>query len=173
MIYNELVMTSKEFIRTVSEIKHEWLAEVAPHYYKAAELEVIVASFMYMFACALSACPYLRCPGVYLNSTYLQCQLCALHACLLVTSLAGICAAGQMELCDVSPHCVLNNMYVLRILKLSMAASAGHGRQEAAQGRWPRGDGRRRMMRQLRWPDHAAQPLWPRELAGDCLVLGL
>ncbi len=40
VIYNELVMTSKEFIRTVSEIKHEWLAEVAPHYYKAAELEV-------------------------------------------------------------------------------------------------------------------------------------
>lgn len=39
MIYNELVMTSKEFIRTVSEIKHEWLAEVAPHYYRAAELE--------------------------------------------------------------------------------------------------------------------------------------
>jgi hypothetical protein len=39
VIYNELVMTSKEFIRTVSEIKHEWLAEVAPHYYKAAELE--------------------------------------------------------------------------------------------------------------------------------------
>jgi pre-mRNA-splicing factor ATP-dependent RNA helicase DHX16 len=39
VIYNELVMTSKEFIRTVSEIRHEWLAEVAPHYYKAAELE--------------------------------------------------------------------------------------------------------------------------------------
>ena len=39
VIYNELVMTSKEFIRTVSEIKSEWLAEVAPHYYGRAELE--------------------------------------------------------------------------------------------------------------------------------------
>ncbi len=133
VIYNELVMTSKEFIRTVSEIKHEWLAEVAPHYYKAAELEVILASFMYMFACALSACPYPEMPwSVSQQHIPTKCQLCALHACLPATSLAGICAAGQMELCDVSPHCVLNNMSVLRILKLSTAVSAGHGRQEAA-----------------------------------------
>ena len=39
VIYFELVFTSKEFMRNVIEIKSEWLLEVAPHYYKAKELE--------------------------------------------------------------------------------------------------------------------------------------
>eukprot|EP01134_Creolimax_fragrantissima_P004513 CFRG4513T1 len=38
VIYHELVFTSKEYMRNVIEIKAEWLAEVAPHYYKAKEL---------------------------------------------------------------------------------------------------------------------------------------
>ncbi|VDO73804.1 unnamed protein product [Onchocerca flexuosa] len=39
MIYFELVFTSKEFMREVIEIESGWLMEVAPHYYKAKELE--------------------------------------------------------------------------------------------------------------------------------------
>jgi len=32
-IYDEFVLTSKNFIRTVTEIRGEWLLEIAPHYY--------------------------------------------------------------------------------------------------------------------------------------------
>ena len=39
MIYYELVFTTKEYMRNVIEIKNDWLLEVAPHYYKAKELE--------------------------------------------------------------------------------------------------------------------------------------
>ena len=38
VIYHELVLTSKEFMRTVSEIKPQWLLEIAPHYYSKKEL---------------------------------------------------------------------------------------------------------------------------------------
>jgi pre-mRNA-splicing factor ATP-dependent RNA helicase DHX16 len=39
LIYHELVMTTKEFMRTVSEIKPQWLIEIAPHYYNKRELD--------------------------------------------------------------------------------------------------------------------------------------
>ncbi|XP_071802163.1 pre-mRNA-splicing factor ATP-dependent RNA helicase DHX16-like [Asterias amurensis] len=39
LIYHELVFTTKEFMRQVIEIENAWLLEVAPHYYKAKELE--------------------------------------------------------------------------------------------------------------------------------------
>ena len=39
LIYHELVFTTKEYMRNVIEIKNEWLLEVAPHYYKAKELQ--------------------------------------------------------------------------------------------------------------------------------------
>ncbi|PIK35386.1 putative pre-mRNA-splicing factor ATP-dependent RNA helicase DHX16-like [Apostichopus japonicus] len=39
LIYHELVFTTKEFMRQVIDIENEWLLEVAPHYYKAKELE--------------------------------------------------------------------------------------------------------------------------------------
>ncbi|KAJ3331468.1 putative pre-mRNA-splicing factor ATP-dependent RNA helicase dhx16 [Gonapodya sp. JEL0774] len=39
VVYFELVLTTKEFMRQVIEIKPEWLLEVAPHFYKAKELE--------------------------------------------------------------------------------------------------------------------------------------
>lgn len=39
LIYHELVFTTKEFMRQVIEIENSWLLEVAPHYYKAKELE--------------------------------------------------------------------------------------------------------------------------------------
>jgi pre-mRNA-splicing factor ATP-dependent RNA helicase DHX15/PRP43 len=36
VLYNEFVLTSKSYIRTVTEIKGEWLLEVAGHYYDLA-----------------------------------------------------------------------------------------------------------------------------------------
>jgi len=33
VLYNEFVLTSKNFIRTVTEIRPEWLLQAAPHYY--------------------------------------------------------------------------------------------------------------------------------------------
>jgi len=39
VIYHELVLTSKEYMREVIEIEPGWLLEVAPHFYKPKELE--------------------------------------------------------------------------------------------------------------------------------------
>jgi pre-mRNA-splicing factor ATP-dependent RNA helicase DHX16 len=39
VVYHELVLTSREFMRIVSEIKSGWLVEVAPHYYSAEDVE--------------------------------------------------------------------------------------------------------------------------------------
>ena len=39
VVYHELVLTSKEFMRTVSEIKPGWLVEIAPHFYSKKELD--------------------------------------------------------------------------------------------------------------------------------------
>ncbi|KAJ2554509.1 DEAH-box ATP-dependent RNA helicase prp43 [Coemansia sp. RSA 1933] len=33
VVYNEFVLTKRHYIRTVTEIKPEWLLEIAPHYY--------------------------------------------------------------------------------------------------------------------------------------------
>jgi pre-mRNA-splicing factor ATP-dependent RNA helicase DHX16 len=38
VVYHELVLTTKEYMRTVSEIKPEWLVEIAPHYYSKSEI---------------------------------------------------------------------------------------------------------------------------------------
>ncbi|KAF9583665.1 hypothetical protein BGW38_008910 [Lunasporangiospora selenospora] len=38
VIYYELVLTSKEFMRVVMEIEGDWLKEVAPHYYKDKDI---------------------------------------------------------------------------------------------------------------------------------------
>lgn len=38
VVYHELVLTTKEYMRTVSEIKAEWLVELAPHYYNKKEI---------------------------------------------------------------------------------------------------------------------------------------
>jgi len=37
--YNELVLTTKEYMREVIEIKPEWLLEVAPHFYQSKDLD--------------------------------------------------------------------------------------------------------------------------------------
>jgi pre-mRNA-splicing factor ATP-dependent RNA helicase DHX16 len=39
ILYNELVLTSKEYARNVMEIKPEWLVEAAPHYYDRSLFE--------------------------------------------------------------------------------------------------------------------------------------
>ncbi len=38
-MYHELVLTSKEFMRTVSEITPAWLVEIAPHYYRRNDIQ--------------------------------------------------------------------------------------------------------------------------------------
>lgn len=38
VLYHELVLTTKEFMRNVIEIQPEWLLEVAPHYYQGQDL---------------------------------------------------------------------------------------------------------------------------------------
>ncbi len=37
-MYHELVLTSKEYMRVVSEIKSEWLVEIAPHFYSKKDI---------------------------------------------------------------------------------------------------------------------------------------
>ncbi|KAH9986719.1 P-loop containing nucleoside triphosphate hydrolase protein [Russula vinacea] len=39
LLYYELVMTSKSYVRQAMEIKPAWLLDVAPHYFKPADLE--------------------------------------------------------------------------------------------------------------------------------------
>ncbi len=39
LLYHELAFTTKEYMRSVVPIKPEWLVEIAPHYYKAKEVE--------------------------------------------------------------------------------------------------------------------------------------
>jgi pre-mRNA-splicing factor ATP-dependent RNA helicase DHX16 len=39
VMYHELVLTSKEYMRSVMPLKPEWLMEVAPHYYSKKSLE--------------------------------------------------------------------------------------------------------------------------------------
>ncbi|TFK40682.1 pre-mRNA splicing factor [Crucibulum laeve] len=43
VLYYELVMTSKSYMRQVMEIKPSWLLEVAPHYFKPADLEQLAS----------------------------------------------------------------------------------------------------------------------------------
>ncbi|KAL0960804.1 hypothetical protein HGRIS_005820 [Hohenbuehelia grisea] len=43
ILYYELVMTSKSYMRQVMEIKPAWLLEVAPHYFKPADLEQLAS----------------------------------------------------------------------------------------------------------------------------------
>ncbi|XP_047311712.1 pre-mRNA-splicing factor ATP-dependent RNA helicase DEAH1-like isoform X2 [Impatiens glandulifera] len=39
VVYHELVMTTKEYMRQVTELKPEWLVEIAPHYYQMKDVE--------------------------------------------------------------------------------------------------------------------------------------
>ena len=39
VIYHELVLTTKEYMRSVIELDPKWLLEIAPHYYKKSDIE--------------------------------------------------------------------------------------------------------------------------------------
>ncbi|CAN0910231.1 Pre-mRNA-splicing factor ATP-dependent RNA helicase DEAH1 [Linum grandiflorum] len=39
VVYHELVLTTKEYMRQVTEVKPEWLVEIAPHYYQLKDVE--------------------------------------------------------------------------------------------------------------------------------------
>ncbi|VFQ64111.1 unnamed protein product [Cuscuta campestris] len=39
VVYHELVHTTKEYMRQVTELKPEWLVEIAPHYYQLKDVE--------------------------------------------------------------------------------------------------------------------------------------
>ncbi|XP_020225788.1 pre-mRNA-splicing factor ATP-dependent RNA helicase DEAH1 [Cajanus cajan] len=39
VVYHELVLTAKEYMRQVTELKPEWLVEIAPHYYQLKDVE--------------------------------------------------------------------------------------------------------------------------------------
>lgn len=41
LMYHELVLTTKEYMRHITEMKPEWLLEIAPHYYKLKDIEDI------------------------------------------------------------------------------------------------------------------------------------
>lgn len=40
MVYHELVLTAKEYMRHCTAIRPEWLAELAPHYYARGKAEL-------------------------------------------------------------------------------------------------------------------------------------
>ncbi|KAG8466897.1 hypothetical protein KFE25_008276 [Diacronema lutheri] len=42
VVFHELVFTTKEYMRTITEIRPEWLVEIAPHYYQARDIDVMV-----------------------------------------------------------------------------------------------------------------------------------
>ncbi|KAK9066578.1 hypothetical protein SSX86_013901 [Deinandra increscens subsp. villosa] len=46
VVYHELVLTTKEYMRQVSELKPEWLVEIAPHYYQLKDVEDLAAKKM-------------------------------------------------------------------------------------------------------------------------------
>ncbi|KAJ0980676.1 hypothetical protein J5N97_008931 [Dioscorea zingiberensis] len=39
VIYHELVLTTKEYMRQITELKPDWLVEIAPHYYQLKDVE--------------------------------------------------------------------------------------------------------------------------------------
>ena len=39
VLYNEIVLTTREFMRNVSEIEDRWLLEVAPHYINPEDIK--------------------------------------------------------------------------------------------------------------------------------------
>ncbi|KAK4482598.1 hypothetical protein RD792_009762 [Penstemon davidsonii] len=46
VVYHELVLTTKEYMRQVTELKPEWLVEIAPHYYQLKDVEDLASKKM-------------------------------------------------------------------------------------------------------------------------------
>jgi pre-mRNA-splicing factor ATP-dependent RNA helicase DHX15/PRP43 len=40
-LYHEFVLTTKNYIRTVTDVKAEWLLEIAPEYFKPSKIKVM------------------------------------------------------------------------------------------------------------------------------------
>ena len=40
-LYHEFVLTTKNYIRTVTDIRGEWLLEIAPEYFKPSKIKVL------------------------------------------------------------------------------------------------------------------------------------
>ncbi|KAJ9565366.1 hypothetical protein OSB04_001332 [Centaurea solstitialis] len=47
VVYHELVLTTKKYMRQVSELKPEWLVEIAPHYYQLKDVEDVASKKMH------------------------------------------------------------------------------------------------------------------------------
>ncbi|PIA31073.1 hypothetical protein AQUCO_05300119v1 [Aquilegia coerulea] len=45
VVYHELVLTTKEYMRQITEVKPEWLVEIAPHYYQLKDLQNAVVLY--------------------------------------------------------------------------------------------------------------------------------
>ena len=43
VLYNEFVLTTKNWIRTVTDVRGEWLVEIAPQYYELGQFPVCEA----------------------------------------------------------------------------------------------------------------------------------
>ncbi|OIW19862.1 hypothetical protein TanjilG_27228 [Lupinus angustifolius] len=43
VVYHELVLTTKEYMRQITELKPNWLVEIAPHYYQLKDVEESVS----------------------------------------------------------------------------------------------------------------------------------
>ncbi|KAL8529449.1 hypothetical protein ACS0TY_006761 [Phlomoides rotata] len=46
VVYHELVLTTKEYMRQVTELKPEWLLEIAPHFYREKDVEDVASKKM-------------------------------------------------------------------------------------------------------------------------------
>ncbi|KAE9601108.1 hypothetical protein Lal_00023795 [Lupinus albus] len=46
VVYHELVLTTKEYMRQITELKPDWLVEIAPHYYQLKDVEDSVSKKM-------------------------------------------------------------------------------------------------------------------------------
>ncbi|KAH9722092.1 RNA helicase [Citrus sinensis] len=54
VVYHELVLTTKEYMRQVTELKPEWLVEIAPHYYQLKDVEDRMPPFSLFVSISIS-----------------------------------------------------------------------------------------------------------------------
>ncbi|KAG5229520.1 pre-mRNA-splicing factor ATP-dependent RNA helicase [Salix suchowensis] len=64
VIYHELVLTTKEYMRQVTELKPDWLVEIAPHYYQMKDVEDRMLSFSLSVSVYLCVCVHVLLEGL-------------------------------------------------------------------------------------------------------------
>ncbi|KAG5229791.1 pre-mRNA-splicing factor ATP-dependent RNA helicase [Salix suchowensis] len=64
VIYHELVLTTKEYMRQVTELKPDWLVEIAPHYYQMKDVEDRMLSFSLSVSVYLCVCVHVLLKGL-------------------------------------------------------------------------------------------------------------